>query len=80
MNTRSLQTPLKLPFPQCVQSAEAAQLFQSNVIEQLFLQKLQEEDQKFQQERERNLNLKNCNISSSSIDVSSMSFLCSGYR
>lgn len=62
MNARSLQSPTTIPFPQCIQTSEATQVFQPNVIEQLFLQKLQEEDSKLKQERSKNLNLKNSQL------------------
>ena len=59
MNTRQLQSPLTIPFPQCVQTEQATILFQPNSIEQAFLQKLQQEDGKLKQERTRNNNLRN---------------------
>jgi hypothetical protein len=48
-----------IPFPQCFKNDRAASFFKSNVIEHIFEMKLEEEEKKLMQERDRNIHLNN---------------------
>jgi len=48
-----------IPFPQCFKNDRAASFFKSHVIEHIFEMKLEEEEKKLMQERDRNIHLNN---------------------
>ena len=53
------QSQLEIPFPQCVETEAASMLLQPDSINRLYLAKIQQEEGKLQQERNRNVNLPN---------------------
>ena len=54
-----LQQQLGIPFPQCVETEAAAMLLQPGNIERMYHARIQGEETKLTQERNRNINLKN---------------------
>jgi len=53
------QSDIPIPFPQCFTTESAPSFLNPRVIEHIFDMKLEEEDRKLTQERNRNLNLNN---------------------
>jgi len=54
-----LEPDISIPFPQCFTTESAPSFLNPKVIEHIFDMKLEEEDRKLTQERNRNLNLNN---------------------
>jgi hypothetical protein len=54
-----LEPSLRIPFPQCLSTEAASNLFDPSTLQNLFQLKLQQEDAKLKQERVRNDDLKN---------------------
>lgn len=58
-NRGIIRSNIPTPFPQCLTTEFAAQLLQPQMVQQIFDAKLTEEDRKFTQELNRNINLNN---------------------
>lgn len=58
-NSEGFRSNIPIPFPQCFTTESAAQILQPQMVQRLFDAKLTEEDRKFTQERNRNINLNN---------------------
>jgi hypothetical protein len=58
-NQLGFQSPLLIPFPQCLTTDIASQIFNPSVLQNLFDTKLQNEERKLRHERLRNDDLNN---------------------